>query len=118
MTDEIEKRVLRLRASSTFEEHAHETRLSIWNRRRELFNGNVPAHPLDIVDPAIALYLNGFEVSSDPDLGEMWDSGARTRVAGIVDQRSKTVRVSLGLVIKSADSRLHMSSGMCSCILV
>lgn len=94
MTDEIEKRVSRLRAASTFEEHAHEARLSIWNQRRELFNGNVPAHPMDLVDPAIALHLNGFEVRTDPNLGEMWEAGGRARVAGIVDQRGKIVRVS------------------------
>lgn len=97
MTDEIDHRVSRLRAASTFEEHAHEARLSIWNRRRELFNGSVPEHPMDLVDPAVALYLNGFDVRSDPNLGEMWESGARARVAGIVDQRRKIVRVSLGL---------------------
>lgn len=97
MTDDIDKRVLRLRAASTFEEHAHEARMSIWNQRLELFDGNVPSHPLDLVDPAIALYSKGFEVKSEQNLGEMWDAGAHTRVAGIIDQKNRIVRVAVGL---------------------
>lgn len=97
MIDDVEKRVSRLRAASTFEEHAHDVRLSIWNRRHELFNGNVPTNPLDLLEPAVALHLEGFEVRTDPALGEMWEAGGRVRVAGIVDQRGRIVRVSPGL---------------------
>lgn len=88
---------MQLRASSTFEEHAHEIHMSIWNQRLELFNGNIPSHPLDLVDPAIALYLKGFSVHSDQDLGRVWDSGIQARVAGIVDQRRKEIRIAVGL---------------------
>lgn len=97
MFNDIDKRVLRLRAASTFEEHAHEVRMSIWNQRLELFSGCVPDHPLDLVDPAIALYAKGFEVKSEQNLGEMWDAGIHARVAGVVDQASRTVRVAVGL---------------------
>lgn len=97
MTDDIDKRVSQLRAASTFEERAHETRMSVWNQRFELFNGNVPTDPLDLVDPAIALYSQGFKVQSDPSLGEVWDAGAHARVAGIVDQQNRIVRVAVGL---------------------
>ena len=97
MIDDIDKRVLQLRAASTFEEAAHDVRMSIWNRRRELFKGNVPDHPLDLVDPAIALFSKGFSVQSDQDLGRMWDAGIHARVAGIVDQRNKVVRIAIGL---------------------
>lgn len=97
MIDDIDKRVLQLRAASTFEEYAHETRMSVWNQRFELFNGSVPADPLDLVDPAIALRSQGFDVQSDPSFGHVWDSGAHARVAGIVDQRNRIVRVAVGL---------------------
>lgn len=97
MNDDIDRRVSRLRAASTIEEHAHEAHMSIWNQRLELFNGNVPVHPLDLVDPAVALYLKGFKVESEQDLGDTWDAGAYTRVAGTVDQRNRIVRVAVGL---------------------
>lgn len=94
MTNEIEKRVSKLRAASTYEDHAHEVRLSIWNQRNEIFAGGVPAHPLDLLDPAVALHLKGFDVCTDPNLGEMWEDGAHIRIAGIVDQDERIVRVS------------------------
>lgn len=97
MTDDIDKRVLQLRAASTFEEHAHDARMSIWNKRFELFGGCVPDHPLDLVDPAVALYSRGFDVISERSLGEMWDAGSHVRVAGIVDQDKRIVRIAAGL---------------------
>lgn len=97
MIDEIDKRVRLLRRASTFEEHAHEAHLSIWNRKDELFQGVGPSNPLDLVDPAVGLFVKGFEVKSDPALGEMWEDGIHSRVAGIVDQRSGIVRVAVGL---------------------
>lgn len=97
MTDEIANRVLKLREASNFEEHAHQARLAIWNCRNELFGGNVPSHPLDIIDPTVALYQRGFNIESDADLGEMWDQGCRTRVAATIDSASRRIRVAVGL---------------------
>lgn len=94
MADEFEKRVSRLRAASSFEEHAYEAHMAVWNQRDELFGGNVPSQPLDLVDPAIALHLKGFQVRSDPNIGEAWDCGEYVRTAGILDLRRKIVRVS------------------------
>lgn len=97
MADDIDKRVLRLRAASSHEEHAHDVRMSIWNDRHNIFKGHVPEHPLDLIDPAIALGAKGFTVDSDRNLGEMWDAGSHARVAGIVDQEKRAVRIAVGL---------------------
>ena len=94
MKNEIEKRISKLRAASTFEDHAYEVHLAIWNQRNELFAGTAPIHPLDLLEPAVALHLKGFDVRTDPHLGEMWEDGRHIRTAGIVDQESRVVRVS------------------------
>ena len=94
---DVDNRVLRLRASSSMEEHAHQVRLSVWNQRFDLFHGAVPDNPLDLIDPAKALCSRGFKVQSDPALGETWDAGMRARVAGMVDQRKRIVRIAVGL---------------------
>lgn len=94
MTDEVEKIVSRLRAASSFEEHAYEAHMAVWNQKHKLFGGHVPAHPLDLVDPAIALHLKGFQLKSDPSLGEVWESGEYARTAGVLDLRGKVIKVS------------------------
>lgn len=71
--------------------------MSVWNRKSELFKGSVPDDPLDLIDPAIALRSRGFDVLTDPTLGDVWDAGAHARVAGIVDQDNRVVRVAVGL---------------------
>jgi hypothetical protein len=97
VNNDIEKRLVALRSASSIEASAHEVHLEIWNNRRDLFMGKALAHPLDSVEPAIALYMKGFDVITDPSLGEMWDEGQRIQVAGIVDQETRTVRVSHSL---------------------
>lgn len=97
MTVEIEKRLAAIRSASTVEACAHEVHLELWNRRHELFSGKSLRHPLDSVEPAVALYMKGFDVVTDPHLGEMWEEGRRIQVAGIVDQSARVVRVSQNL---------------------
>lgn len=97
MTDELERRLVAIRSASSIEACAHEVHLELWNNRHELFSGKLPKHPLDSVDPAIALYMKGFDVVTDPALGEMWEEGRRVQVAGVVDQTAHIVRVSQNL---------------------
>ena len=94
---DIEKRLVAIRTASTIEASAHEVHLELWNNRRELFCDKELAHPLDSVEPAVALYMKGFDVITDPSLGEMWEDGNRIQVAGLVDQETRIVRVSQNL---------------------
>ena len=97
MPDHIERRLVALRSASTIEECAHEIHLEIWNCRRDLFPGRVIAHPFELVEPAVALYMKGFDVQTDSTLGEMWEDGRRVLVAGVVDNPARLVRVSPAL---------------------
>jgi hypothetical protein len=94
METSIDKRVIQLRAASTIEEQAHQLRLSIWNQRYELFRGQVPENPVEMLEPGVALHMLGFTVITDPDLGEMVDAGRRIQVAGLIDQDEQLVRIS------------------------
>jgi hypothetical protein len=94
MSSNIEQRVIQLRAASTFEEQAHQVRLSIWNQRHSLFDGRVPSDPMDLLEPGVALHMLGFKVVTDANLGEMVDAGRKVRVAGVIDQNRQIVRIS------------------------
>ena len=48
MESNINQRVALLRSASTIEDRAHELRLSVWNKRRDLFRGNVPKDPIKL----------------------------------------------------------------------
>jgi Zn-dependent peptidase ImmA (M78 family) len=100
MSNEITRRVVQLRKASSIEEAAHQVRLSVWNNRFDLFRGVVPENPLDMLEPGIALHLRGFKVETAVDLGEMFDSGKRVRVAGLIDQNEKTVHIAAGLTLQ------------------
>jgi len=95
--DDLEKRLVAIRSASTIEASAHEVHLELWNNRHDLFRNKELAHPLDSVEPAVALYMKGFDVITDPSLGEMWEDGHRIQVAGLVDQETRVVRVSQNL---------------------
>lgn len=102
MSADLDRRVVQLRKASSIEEAAHQVRLSVWNNRFELFSGVVPENPLDMLEPGVALHLRGFKVETAIDLGEMFDSGRRVRVAGLIDQHKKTVRIAAGLTPQEA----------------
>jgi hypothetical protein len=97
MKSAMDQRVIQLRRASSIEEAAHQVRLSVWNHRNTLFDGVVPQDPLEVLEPGVALHLHGFKVKTDPNLGEMFDSGRRVRVAGLIDHRKKTVSIAAGL---------------------
>lgn len=97
MTSGVTQRVVQIRKASTLEERAHQLRLSIWNNRQELFRGQVPKNPIDMLEPGIALHMLGFCVVTELDLGEMFDEGRRVRVAGLIDTQQREIRISAGL---------------------
>jgi hypothetical protein len=68
--------------------------LALWNRRSELWAQDVPETPIDVLQPAVALKLNGFNIESRYSLGEEWDRGLRAEVAAMIDRGEQKVYVS------------------------
>jgi len=79
---------------SWIDEAVRSTQVEIWKRRVELWNGNVPSNPIDILDPGVALAARGYKVEARCSLGEAWVEGVRSEVAGIIDHDRNVVSIS------------------------
>jgi len=66
----------------------------LWRDRASLWDGAVPTDPIDILDPAVALRLVGYEFELEEGLGQYRGTGGLVEVAGLIDRTSKTVHVS------------------------
>ena len=77
------------------ESAARDVHIDLWRDRHALWKV-VPSNPLDIAEPGVALYMLGYDVESGADLGETFHCGRRTKVAGLIDNRRKIVRISAG----------------------
>jgi hypothetical protein len=67
---------------------------NIWKKRGELWPSGVPADPVDLLDPSVALELLGYRFDMDEYLGEFTDRKGKSEVAGILDRHSRKVKVS------------------------
>ena len=79
---------------TSIEDQARHVQLSVWNRKAELFRGTVPQNPVELLEPGVALSMLGFRILTDTNLGEIEEGGRRFKVAGVIDQTSKIVRIS------------------------
>lgn len=70
---------------------ARELQLELWNRRFELWDGNPPTNPIDILDIEKALGLVGFRFELRDTLGRFSQDGKQIEVAGLFDPAAKTV---------------------------
>lgn len=68
--------------------------LELWNQRFELWKNDVPKHPIDALQPGVGLKLNGLAIESRDSLGDVWDRGKWTEVAGHMDRDEKKVFIS------------------------
>jgi hypothetical protein len=68
--------------------------LELWNKRHELWCTSVPQHPLDVLEPGVALRMRGFQIVSATAIEETTLLGDRTQIAGELDPAAKTVRIS------------------------
>jgi hypothetical protein len=68
------------------QQRARYLQLELWNRRAELWTHEVPQSPLDVLQPGVGLKLAGFEIESRDFLGDEWDRGVHTEVAGLLDR--------------------------------
>lgn len=67
---------------------------NIWKKREDLWPNGVPADPVDMLDPSIALELFGYRFDMEEYLGEFRDSKGKSEVAGVLDRRSRKVKIS------------------------
>lgn len=76
------------------EQLARNLQLKIWKDRARIWPGVTPSNPIDILDPAVALNLIGYECDLDETLGQ-FDSGEKpVEIAGTIDSHLKRVHIS------------------------
>lgn len=66
----------------------------IWGNKESIWIGAVPADPVDMLDPTVALKLVGYEYQLVDGLGQYRGDGGLLEVAGLIDRSSRTVRIS------------------------
>ncbi len=76
------------------EKLASDLHARLWRERESLFGDIPPSDPIELLDPALALHLVGYDFSVDEGLGKYRGNGGYVEVAGLIDRHSKTVRVS------------------------
>lgn len=72
---------------------ARDLHIDLWRDRHALWSV-VPSTVLGIAEPGVALNMLGYDVTTGADLGETFHNGRRTKVAGLIDNREKIVRIS------------------------
>lgn len=68
--------------------------LQLWNKRSELWSGSSEMTPIDILQPGVAIAIQGFKMESRDFIGNVWDRGKHTEVAGQLDRTNRKVLIS------------------------
>lgn len=76
------------------EEQARRLQIKMWQDRANLWPIATPTHPIEILDPTIALKLIGYDSDLEETLGQFYSDGKLVEVAGIIDGQSKRVKIS------------------------
>lgn len=76
------------------DEVAKSWQIDLWQRRDELWVGNVPSNPIELLDPGVALVTLGYEVRGVESLGEHFINGVRSEVAGEINRIQRSVKIS------------------------
>lgn len=79
------------RSDKGIERIARKLQLELWNRRFELWNGNPPTDPVELLDVEKALGLVGFRFELADTLGCFSQDGKQFEVAGLFDPGAKVV---------------------------
>lgn len=76
------------------ERHVKRLHKRLWRERASLWSDGVPKDPVDILNPAVALGLIGYGYELVDGLGQYPTDSGRIEVAGLIDQPSRTVKLS------------------------
>jgi len=66
----------------------------IWKKRNQIWSGNAPLNPVDILNPEVALKSIGYSFSLNETLGQYSKNNKTVEVAGTIDSELKEVRIS------------------------
>lgn len=76
------------------EKKASNLQRRMWRDKSEIWFDAVPSNPVDMLDPAVAFRLIGYDFDLDETLGQYFSDGKQIEVAGTIDDSSKRVRIS------------------------
>jgi hypothetical protein len=81
-------------SNAEIEAKATDLQRMMWQDRRQIWLVTAPPNPIEILDPAIAFRLIGYDFDLEETLGQDFHDGKQIEVAGIIDDTSKEVRIS------------------------
>lgn len=81
-------------SNADIEQKAQELQRLIWAKRKQIWGDSIPADPVDMLDPSIALELLGYDFTLEETLGHYHENGRLVEVAGLIDNYTKRVRIS------------------------
>lgn len=84
----------RRRSTADLESIARTLQHNMWRDKKQIWPGAAPDNPVDVLDPAVALRLLGFEYGLSETLGSFHWAGEDFEVAGVIDDSVGEVRVS------------------------
>lgn len=76
------------------EKRARFLQLEMWNLRADLWSNSDEMTPVDVLQPGVAIEMQGYAIETHPSLGVLWDRGRSTDIAGQIDRREKVVLIS------------------------
>ena len=81
-------------ADTEIEQKVREIHERLWRERFAIWGTSPPTDPIQLLDPAAALGLIGYDYQLDEGLGRTRGANGMLEVAGIIDRTSRTVRIS------------------------
>jgi Zn-dependent peptidase ImmA (M78 family) len=108
-------------AHEEVEERARYIRELIWNNRKEIWFDEAQVNPVQMLKPAIAAQLIGFNCEEVSSLGKGYLNNNSFEVAGIIDNKQRKIQVSTQFPIEVrnftlahelAHAVLHRESGL------
>ena len=110
------------RRYASIQDLAREIQVALWKQKSQLWPGGVPSDPVELLDPAKALQMLGFQFDLAESLGQYRSQDGLVEVAGIIDRGRQRVDISrrfpyntrrftaaheLGHMLLHKDMRMH-----------
>lgn len=67
---------------------------NLWKHQGEIWEADTVDDPVDVLDPTVALETLGYVCEKADSLGQFSDSGEKVKIAAVIEDRKKRVRVS------------------------
>lgn len=73
---------------------AREIQVKLWKQKDQLWPEGVPSDPVELLDPAHALHVLGFQFDLAESLGQCRSQDGLVEVAGVIDRATRNVQIS------------------------